>query len=310
MRSIVCITLFLFSSHASSNCPLPLSNGNYEKIIKKAQSDIAQDNASYEMYICLSRAYQHSGRFQDAIHYLYKTIDLATTEHEKNDIYFDLSVALKYVGDLDKSLNYIDKKLAYDRRQNQPGDMGVSLATKAAILGDMGRNKEAIALSTKSIQYLERDTDRASTYNNIATSHSALGDFKNAFKYVELAIAIDRRRSSAGRIDLAIHLMNKGYLYRKQGKYTAALITIDQSLNIVEEQNNQYWQMSGLIHRAKIHELSQHPDKALADFQEAAKLARDIKAQELEYLLSAVRRLEQQSKTSKEKRKLVSQFSR
>lgn len=309
MRSIVCITSFLFSSHVWSSCPLPLSSDNDNNLIERIQSDIARGNANYEMYICLSRAYQHSGRYQDAIHYLYQAIDFAKTEREKNDAYFDLSVALKYIGDLDKSLSYIDKKLAYDRRQNKSGEMGISLATKAAILGDMGRNKEAIDLSTESIQYLKRDTDRASTYNNIATSHSALGDFKNAFKYVELAIAIDRRRSTAGHIDLAIHLMNKGCLYRKQGNYTEALATIDQSLNIVEEQNNQYWQMSGLIHRAKIHELSQHHDKALADFQKAAELARDIKAQELEYLLSTVRRLERQIKTQKEKRKLVSQLS-
>ncbi|MBB6520073.1 tetratricopeptide repeat protein [Pseudoteredinibacter isoporae] len=311
MRVTLCLIACLVSAGTFADCQSQLSIGNYETAIKHAEKTLTNNKASYTKYLCLGLAHQHLGRFQGAAQAFEKAISLAKTEHEKNDLYFDLSVAFKYLGQFDKSLAYIDKKLTFDRRTQNSSEMGISLATKAAILGDMGRNQEAITLAGEAIQYLERDTDRASTYNNIATGYSSLGDFKNAFKYIDLAIAIDRRQSTAGQKELAIHLMNKAYLYRQQEKYVEALATVNNSLRIIEKGGNRYWLMSGLIHRAKIYELSKDLDRALVDFQAAAKLANEIRAQELEYLLTKVAQLKAQGKApSKENRKLITQLTR
>ncbi|GAA6151503.1 tetratricopeptide repeat protein [Pseudoteredinibacter isoporae] len=309
MRAILCCIVCLMGANAYADCQSALLQSQYNIAIKHAEQSITESKAGYQTYLCLGQVYQNTGRFQDAIHYLKKAIPLANSEQDKNNLYFDLSVAFKYTGDLKQSLAYINKKLAFDRRTQNSAEMGVSLATKAAILGDIGRHNQAIELSIESIQYLERDTDRASTYNNIATGYSSLGDFRNAFKYINLAIAIDRRQAAAGQKDLAIHLMNKAYLYRQQGEYQRALATINESLNIIETQNHQYWLMSGLIHRAKTHELSQNYDHALLDFQNAAGLAKTTKAQELHYLLSKVDQMEDLTDQSSDNKKLLTQLS-
>jgi len=291
LKYIALMLVLFLSEGVAAGCLFDLYRGNYEEAVKSAASEIKRGNANRENFQCLGLAYYEYGYFSEAVQAFEKVLEFSHTDKQLSEAYQDLGKSLKYTGAFDQAISYLEKKILIDKKSNNRGEIGIALATIASILGDMNEDEESIKKSLESIKYLEHDGDRSSTYNNVAISYLSLGDLKNAFKYIDKAIEIDRKLFGDKK-DLAIHLINKADFLSRYGKHTEALEPLNEGIGLIEKDGDKYWIMMGLINRGLVYEASSKSNLALNDYQRAKKLAADIKARELAYLEEAINRIQ------------------
>jgi tetratricopeptide (TPR) repeat protein len=155
-----------------------------------------------------------------------------------------------------------------------------SLQEKAVEEYELGEYTDSLATLEK-IEILSRGMDDlvhlANAYNNMAAVHFEIKDFEAARKYLNLALALNRKSDAEdAQAAVAENLLNLGSLYTAMGNQTKAEEYSSQAEKVFEELGDESGLVQVLRNRGKIKEsLADYPS-AIVLYSEAQDRSRSI----------------------------------
>lgn len=190
--------------------------------------------------ICLGRAYEGLGEYQDALWAFQRVEALSKTKQE-------LMIACNWLGLIYGNLHELDKAESYDQRYlklaRELGDKrqeATALNNLAASADDRGDNERALKLY-REVLSLRPEAEQAATLNNIAMIHSNRKEYKQAIEMMRRVIEIDNN-AHASVHNRAIHKINLGAVLRNDKQYDAAEKELLAGLNDIRLVGDKHWE--------------------------------------------------------------------
>jgi TolB-like protein/AraC-like DNA-binding protein/Tfp pilus assembly protein PilF len=144
------------------------------------------------------------------LEYAIKGVQLDITSHDSVTTgfkYFHLGNALVQSGFVDEALMYVNKSLAYDSNNIYSGYVRAWIT--------LAKNQDLYEAKRMLLKVYEKDTTRLDVVNEVAKVHYYLRDYKNALKYYQRCLEIEK----ALDLDLFKHeYLAMGLVFREMGK--------------------------------------------------------------------------------------------
>lgn len=160
---------------------------------------------------------------------------LKTTINDTNKVNTLNNLSRQYqgTGDFTEALNYAEKSLELAQQLNYPIGVGNALSSKGGIYWYLGENEKSIENHLKAAQIREKCGDiqgLANSYNNIGLVYLNLGNYEkcleNHLKALKIRDEIGDKSGTAGSYN------NIGILYLRQGMYDKALQNYEKALEL------------------------------------------------------------------------------
>lgn len=171
---------------------------------------------------------QASNHLKDS---LINTLKTAKEDTNKVNILNDLSRQYQGTGDFTEALSYAEKSLELAQKLNYSIGIGNALSSRGGVLWYLGENEKAIENHLKAAQIRKECNDiqgLANSYNNIGLVYLNLGNYEkcleNHLKALKIREEIGDKTGTAGSYN------NIGILYLRQGVYDKALANYEKAL--------------------------------------------------------------------------------
>jgi two-component system, NarL family, sensor kinase len=237
-----------------------------KKLISLLQSE--NDNKELaELFYRIAYYYEVAGNYDQAIQYLFESLDYAKKSKDQATISFtykSLSQNHRLFHDFDKAVEY--GKLAYDVAYKAGDDFAVNQVQGLNIIGaafnEMNLPDSTLSYYTKVLDLLPvlDSMTVAPTIANIAYAYLLSGDIEQSRKYNNAALNLYRKTNN--NYAIGIVFVNSAMTENQAKNYSLALAYLDSGINYTEK--TQYAEMYKWIYEEqyKIH-------KALGRYEEA-----------------------------------------
>jgi serine phosphatase RsbU (regulator of sigma subunit) len=174
--------------------------------ISKEINNIEQEAASL---LTLGNCYKSKGDFDTAEEKYLASIAIAKENGYQRTLagdYNGMGSLMRQRGRLEESMEYYKKAIVINTEAGNDRWLSYNYNNIGNILKDEGRNREALTYFMNSLEIKERikdDRGKVMTFLNLSDCYSAMGDYKNAFKfrksYIELndsLMAVDQAKET------------------------------------------------------------------------------------------------------------------
>ncbi|WP_269617306.1 tetratricopeptide repeat protein [Prochlorococcus marinus] len=146
------------------------------------------------------------------------TKEVKATNWNTYKLNFENGYRMLNKGEYEKAIEYFNKAIKQYSRE------GAAYYNRGNAYSELGKSEEAIKDYLKSIE-LDSETGNQYAYNNISIEYDALGDYKNAIKYINLAIKAYPK---------------DGLYFMNRGSYNLELENFDQAVKDYEKAGELY----------------------------------------------------------------------
>jgi len=146
------------------------------------------------------------------------TKEVKATNWNAYKLNFENGYRMLNKGEYEKAIEYFNKAIKQYSRE------GAAYYNRGNAYSELGKSEEAIKDYLTSIE-LDSETGNQYAYNNISIEYDALGDYKNAIKYINLAIKAYPK---------------DGLYYMNRGSYNLELENFDQAVKDYEKAGELY----------------------------------------------------------------------
>ncbi len=146
------------------------------------------------------------------------TKEVKATNWNAYKLNFENGYRMLNKGEYEKAIEYFNKAIKQYSRE------GAAYYNRGNAYSELGKSEEAIKDYLTSIE-LDSETGNQYAYNNISIEYDALGDYKNAIKYINLAIKAYPK---------------DGLYFMNRGSYNLELENFDQAVKDYEKAGELY----------------------------------------------------------------------
>jgi serine phosphatase RsbU (regulator of sigma subunit)/tetratricopeptide (TPR) repeat protein len=193
-------------------------------------------NVQSGAYNNIAFVYMSTGKIDEALEYLIKSLDMVKKLGNKKDIATGIN-NLGYIynnqGHVNKALKYYHQSLAIEEELNNTTGIATSLNNIGSLYKDQDDNERALEYYQRSLVLLMELKDKkgiASSYNNLGAIYAEQGDEAKALSHYFKSLSIQRE---IGNKEGESNCLNSiGYAYSERESVDSALHYYYQSLSL------------------------------------------------------------------------------
>jgi tetratricopeptide (TPR) repeat protein len=232
--SLLCTGLITTMAMAKENCLVFYEAQNYKKsaqcYIQKLKKDRSFANLS-----SAGISYCEQGRYKEALPYLKEAENKATTTSDYTVLYSGLSNVYANIGDSVQELAYDMKFLDLSLKSGDRENIGIAYINLGDYYYKQKQFQKALESSEKALEYQD-ESERATTYGNMAGSYDDLKNYPKAEEMYQRSIEIDQKLGNYN--DLGGHKKELGIFYFGQKRYVEARKTLEEGKTISHNAGN------------------------------------------------------------------------
>ncbi|MGB1242926.1 MAG: tetratricopeptide repeat protein, partial [Chitinophagales bacterium] len=224
----------------------------YEAALNKGNQALAisqerigkQSAATAQSYYNLGLVYEHMIRYQDAIIYLKKSLDIrlkifGTTHLNTAKSFHKLGQIYKETGEYLSAIEHYTEALQI--RLQSVGELSIVVADSYNDLGvvyyNMGKYSQSIEYHTKSLQIKykllgEGNLRTVSSLKNLGVVYQQKGNYIKAIEYHDKSLQIELKKLGEKHSDTASSFSNLGIVYTLKGDYEKGTLYFKKALEI------------------------------------------------------------------------------
>ncbi|MBI4646690.1 MAG: tetratricopeptide repeat protein [Bacteroidia bacterium] len=191
--------------------------------------------------------------------------------------YSKLATAYADSGRFDSALIYFQKSVDLSKMLNDSAELSMNLLNIGEILRKQGNYNEAIKKFKLSVVIKQKTGDKTGTskcYNNLGLAYSSLGDYSKALDYYQKSLKIKEELNDKRGIMRCYNNIGNIYFQMKNLKLT--LEYYDKALSIAEEIEDKFAMSACLNNIGNILRSDGKPEEALANYTKALNLLEAI----------------------------------
>lgn len=211
-----------------------------ERLLLKLEN-ASSDDEKLNLYDQISTIYKDIGKYEKALEYLEKTLNIQETDLSLAVTYNNISILYQNIKDFQKALIYQKKSIEIKEKflDKNDSELASSYNNLATMYMDIYNYQKALEYSKMAINILENiqnsNCDLAMGYNNISIIYRNIKDFHKSLEYVKKAIQIEENIFESNHPDLATSYNNISVLYQDMGELKKALIYQQKAIEIRED---------------------------------------------------------------------------
>jgi tetratricopeptide (TPR) repeat protein len=282
MKKLPLILLTLFSMPAFAGaepCEQALEAGNATAAVAAAQQAVKSDRDPREAYLCLGRAQEELGQFDEALSALQSAEKLAVRPQDRmtavtlqgNVLHTakkPAEAAVQYRRSLEIALE--TKNTAFERiNRNQLGNM----------LQEGGDVAAALEQFQQGLKVAANDNERADSHGRVAAAHSLLGQHDQAIEHQLKSMLYEEKAGDFNHYANAMLELGRICLVGKQ--YADAEKWLNKFLGTIAEAGDSYWQARTRFLLSQVKSAKGEGNAAREQWQQARAMAERIGARQL-----------------------------
>lgn len=216
------------SFSAEDICSGLFSAGDYPKAGDCYVKQIKKNN-SFDNNYFVGVSFLKQGRVKEALPYLQKSEQLASSEDDLVAIYSWLSVAYSYLGNRELELAYDMKVLNITLKTNNKKNISKAYNNLGLYYDNMNDNNKALEYYNKSLEFSE-EKEKATAYNNIAIIYDNLNNYDKSNEFYNKSINV--ALNNGNYLQLCSTKTNFGGSLYDQEKYQEADKTLKEANTI------------------------------------------------------------------------------
>jgi tetratricopeptide (TPR) repeat protein len=276
------IILFLISINANARdfsdkvatCTLSLNKGDYASAVTVSSEILKLDPNNRDGLLCKGRALGAQGKYKEAL----SALELAEKNTQPG---FDEIISYIFIGNLHKANNkYAEAIESYEKSLkicDQEGNEKFKRINLNLIAEAHVQNHDLNAALTSYLagaKLANNDNERADSYERLASTYSALGQYDSAIEYQIKGVLMQK---NAGTLDqYANASLTLGEIYGKAKEYVNAEKTYTKLIQFSKDNGGAYYEAKASYGLAQIKAAINDKNSAKNLMSEALKIAKNI----------------------------------
>lgn len=232
-KTLLSLSLLASFSFAADSCSGLYNAGEFKKSSDCYINQLKSNDSMANNYFAGDSLFQQ-GKYKEALPYLKKSEDTATSDKDLNFIYNTLSLCYSYLGDRELELSYDMKVLNLSLKSDNKANIGAAYSNLGMYYQNLNNTDKSQEFYLKSLDYLP-ELAKGNTYNNLGLLYSDLSQIDKAESYFKKAIDIDIKAGNAA--DLCNAKTNFGTLLLESDKLSEAKKTLLEANSICHKAN-------------------------------------------------------------------------
>lgn len=250
------------SSDYITDCNNYLDKGVYDLAVVKGKKAIELHSRNVEAHYCLAESWHRMGEYKLALQQMkvadslvfdndYLTLRLALKEiNEQQLLKIQNELSLKIsnrLGSLygslrnyNQAINEFSRSAVFAKELGSKDDQALALTNMASAHSALGEYSKALDDYREALKLTSRDSEVSSLYNNMAVVFGNMGDFTSAEDYFSKSLSLDEKMGD--KRSLAMHLLNQGMTKQAQKEYAVAAKIFNRSRQLSREIKAFYWE--------------------------------------------------------------------
>jgi tetratricopeptide (TPR) repeat protein len=282
MKKLLPILSILFSVPAfagADSCEQALDAGNAAAAVSAARQAVKNDRDPREAYLCLGRAHEELGQFDEALSALQTAEKLALQPQDR-------MTAITLQGNVLRSASKPAEAVVQYRRS-----LEIALAEKNTAFERIDRNQMGSALQEggdaaaaleqfqQGLKVAANDNDRADSHGRIAAAQSLLGQHDKAIEHQLKSVLYEEKAGDFNHYANAMLELGRICLVGKQ--YADAEKWLNKFLGTIAEAGDSYWQARTRFLLAQVKSARGEGSAAREQWLQARAMAERIGARQL-----------------------------
>jgi tetratricopeptide (TPR) repeat protein len=282
MKKLLPILSILFSVPAfagADSCEQALDAGNAAAAVSAARQAVKNDRDPREAYLCLGRAHEELGQFDEALSALQTAEKLALQPQDR-------MTAITLQGNVLRSASKPAEAVVQYRRS-----LEIALAEKNTAFERIDRNQMGSALQEggdaaaaleqfqQGLKVAANDNDRADSHGRIAAAQSLLGQHDKAIEHQLKSVLYEEKAGDFNHYANAMLELGRICLVGKQ--YGDAEKWLNKFLGTIAEAGDSYWQARTRFLLAQVKSAKGEGSAAREQWLQAKAMAERIGARQL-----------------------------
>ncbi|PCI58076.1 MAG: hypothetical protein COB34_05780 [Methylophilaceae bacterium] len=285
--TISIITLFLISFNAFSKevpveikaCNDAVNKGDASTALSLAEAILTKNSTNHEGLLCKGRAQGLNGKYEDAL----ATLNTAVKSTENS---FALTVSYILIGNLHKKFHQPEAAVASYKDSlgmcAKTGNHAYTHINYNLIGGVYTQAKDfnaALDSYKSSLSSAGNDNERAISFEQLATTYSALGNADKAIEYQVKTVVMQKQAGSLTAYADASLMLGKYFF--EAGNYSYAERTYKKLAQFAKDNGGAYYEAKANFYLAETVFANGDEEEAKTLFSDANKLAKKIGAKGL-----------------------------